>query len=136
MTFIIVPILFITCTSRRTETKILFYTPKANSPLEEQLQELAGKSGWSVEKVTDLHYLNEDFLKQFSSIFITFSSLSHLNHRATTTIKRYLEAGGGSVVAVKDTVHTQNEWPWLRTWNSKEVGQQLQQNNSNLNITL
>lgn len=124
---------FTALTSKRTETKILYYAGKAATPYEEQIQQIAGKPGWGVVKAVDPHLFEEDSLQQFSNVFITFSSLNQLDHRAITALKRYLEAGGG-VVAVKDTVHAQQEWPWLWAWNKMQVEQELQQDNGKLMI--
>ncbi len=120
--------------AKRAEIKILFYPDnKAGTQLEKQLQQTAGKSGWKITKATDLNSFQEDSLQHFSSILITFSALNQLNHQAITAIKRYLEAGGG-VVAVKDTTHTQREWPWLWAWNHQQAGQALRQDNTSLHI--
>lgn len=129
----------INCTSKslqRTETKILYFTDKANPQVEESLRNITERSGWDMTKGADLQYFHEDSLQQFSSIFITFSSLNQLNHRAINAMKRYLEAGGGGVVAVKDTVHTQHEWPWLRSWNDQhqQIKQEFQQDKGNVRI--
>lgn len=130
---LVTAILLVTCTSKRDETKILLLTDNSNRPLEEQMQEFAGKSGWIVEKVSHPDSLKEEFIQQFSSVVTSFSSLSHLDHRAVITIKRYLEAGGGGIVAIKDTIHSQREWRWLSAWNEIEPGE-LKQDNGHVSI--
>lgn len=127
----------ISCTTKstkRSETKILFFTDKDNPQVEEPLQNIAENSGWGIEKVTDLSYFHEDSLQQFSCIYTFFSTFSGLNHRAIIAVKRYLEAGGGGVVAVKDTVHTQREWPWLLAWHEQPAGQTFQQDQGNVSL--
>lgn len=129
--FLLALIIF-SCTSRRDETKILLLASHDDPRLEENLQDLAGSAGWSVEKIEDAGALNDDFVKQFSSIVTTYSTISELDHRSVTVLKRYLEAGGGGIVAVKDTLHSQNEWPWLSPWNEWNSGSQTQQDNGRI----
>ncbi|MEX1239135.1 MAG: PQQ-dependent sugar dehydrogenase [Cyclobacteriaceae bacterium] len=127
-------ILLIACTSKRNEIKILLLADHDAVLLEEKLQELAATSGWRIETVSDPNAFNEDFLKEFSGVVTTFSGLGDLDDRSVTTLKRYLEAGGGGIVAVKDTTHSQNGWPWLAAWNNTQTGKQLQQDNGRVSI--
>jgi cytochrome c len=113
--------------SKRAHTKILLYTDKPATLLEEPLQQVAAKSGWAITKVMGAAYFGEDSLQGISSIVIPFSALNRLDHRAIASLKRYLEAGGGGVVAIKDTVHTQPGWPWLQKWNEWPADKELQQ---------
>lgn len=128
-----------TCTSKSTlhglnakqqNTRILIFSGAA-SFAERQLQDLAVKARWQVSKAAETSYFPDDSLAQYSSIFISFSAFNNLNHRNITSLKRYLEAGGG-VVAIKDTVLAQTGWPWLATWNDLEAGPELNQDNGRL----
>ncbi|MEO5601769.1 MAG: PQQ-dependent sugar dehydrogenase [Cyclobacteriaceae bacterium] len=132
--WLLVLVFLVTCTSRRPETKILLYSDKDSPQLEQQLRESADKLGWGLEKVEDHLSFNEAFIQQYSLIVTNFSSLSQLNHRGVVAMKRYLEAGGGGIVAVKDTTNTQNEWPWLWAFNTLEMGRPIKQDNGNLII--
>jgi cytochrome c len=113
--------------SKRAHTKILLYTDKPATLLEEPLQQVAAKSGWAITKAMGAAYFGEDSLQGISSIVIPFSALNRLDHRAIASLKRYLEAGGGGVVAIKDTVYTQPGWPWLQKWNEWQADKELQQ---------
>jgi cytochrome c len=120
--------------SRRPATKILFYSPRAGSELEEQLQQVAGKAGWRITRASQASYFQEDSLREYSGIITAFSALGSLDHRAITSLKRYAEAGGGGVVAIRDTVHAQKGWPWLQAWNQMAAGADLKQDAANLKI--
>jgi len=131
-TLLLIWILLIACTPKRNETKILLLAEHDN--LEQQLQEVKGNQGWNIENASGRQIVNEDFIKQFSSVVVTFSSLSQLDDRSLTILKRYLEAGGGGIVAIKDSLHSKNEWPWLASWNTAEPGAQLAQDNGRVSI--
>jgi cytochrome c len=118
--------------TKRDQTNVLLYTDKNTTSVEEQLQQAAAKAGWTIIKATDVAYFAEDSLKEISGIVLPFSAIQALDHRAITSLKRYLEAGGGGVVAIKDTVHTQNSWPWLQKWNEWQTGEQLKQDKGNV----
>ena len=94
--------------------------------MEERIMTSAEGSGWTVERATDPDSLTEAYIQQFSAVVTTFSAIGHLDHRAVTNLKRYLEAGGGGIVAIKDTTHSQHEWPWLSSWNEMQPGRNLQ----------
>ncbi|WP_345156742.1 PQQ-dependent sugar dehydrogenase [Pontibacter saemangeumensis] len=123
-----------TSTSRRPATTVLLYTGSTDSTLEELLTGTAENNGWRFNRAAAQHYFREDSLERYSSILVTFSALNTTDHRAITALKRYLEAGGGGVVAIKDTVLTQKGWPWLMAWNDLQAGQDLKQDASNLII--
>lgn len=110
--------LFTQCTPRRSETKILYYTDKAEIPVQDHLGQIIQASGMKMVMPVEFGLLQEDSLKQISSIITTFSALSQMGHRDLTIIKRYLEAGGGGIVAIKDTPMEKRGWPWLISWNS------------------
>jgi cytochrome c len=112
---------------KREQTRILLYTDKPATQLEESLQQAAAKAGWTITRAADMTSFGEDSLQGISSIILPFSALHTLDHRAVTSLKRYLEAGGGGVVAVKDTLHTLTGWPWLQAWNESQVSKEGQQ---------
>lgn len=94
--------------------------------MEEALQEVAAKSGWEIESVSASESFIDDSLQRYSTVVLTFSDINRLDHRAITSLKRYLEAGGGGVVAVKDTLHSKQDWPWLASWNKIDGGSQVE----------
>lgn len=129
-------IVLVACTSKREETKILLYSDNGSLSLEKQLDEIGGKSGWRIEKISDTDTLQEDLIKEYSTLVITFSAISTLDHRALTTLKRYLEAEGGGLVAVKDTTHSQNDYPWLASWNTIGLNSRLKEDNGRVTVLL
>lgn len=125
-------VLLIACTPKRNEMKILLLGD--NDPvLLEKLRELGANANWTVETVADPNAFDEDLIKGFSAVVTTFSAISDLNDRSATTLKRYLEAGGG-IVAVKDTTHSQNDWPWLASWNNVASDKQFPQDNGRVSL--
>src|SRR5690606_40767744 len=40
----------------------------------------------------------------------------------------------GGIVAIKDTLLTQEGWPWLQAWNDMPIGTELKQDEDNLMI--
>lgn len=114
----LVAVLTFGCTTERDETRILYFCPEDDRLLEEQLETIVEDAGWQFQKVTSAHLLTEDSLQRFSTILLNFSALNDLDHRAVINLKRYLEAGGGGVVAIQDTLHSQTDWPWLAAWNN------------------
>lgn len=49
-------------------------------------------------------------------------------------MKRYLEAGGGGIVAVRDTLHSQNGWTWLSFWNGHGREKHFKQDDGQISI--
>jgi cytochrome c len=125
-------ILLINCTGRRDETRILYFA--GSDQYESQLVNAAAPHGWVIEKVSGQQTLTEDFIQGFSGIVLTFSALNDLDHRSVVTLKRYLEAGGGGIVAIKDTLHAQDGWLWLEAWNDMQAGETHEPDNSRLSI--
>ena len=123
-----------TFTSRGEDVRILFLNDKANIQWEEQLMQGTLKGDWKVTKATDNYQFTEDSLGSISAILTSFSALNKLDHRAINSLKRYLEAGGGGVVAIKDTLNAQTGWPWLSNWNNRKTDQELKQDAANLMI--
>lgn len=132
--FLLVTVLLSSCTPPRSETRILYFSSAEHSILEEQLREVAEEPGWQVLKVSDPASLSDDFLRQFSGLVLRFSDVDQLDHRAVTSLKRYMEAGGGGVVAVKDTLHSKQDWNWLVLWNNTEGGRRLESDNNRVYI--
>lgn len=123
LNLLLLSLLLSACASKRDETKILLLTEAENHSLEEILRDVAAESGWTIESAPLAEPLNDDFIAPFSTVVTTYSAMDHFDHRSLTALKRYLEAGGG-VVAIKDTVHTLQDWPWLTAWNDLQAGEQ------------
>lgn len=58
-----------------------------------------------------------------SAVFLPFSSVNNLKYQSIPALKRYLEAGGGGIVTVADTILNQEGWPWLQSWSEQELGE-------------
>ncbi|QNF35660.1 PQQ-dependent sugar dehydrogenase [Adhaeribacter swui] len=121
-------------TSKRSKTNILLHTEAGGAKFEKSLSQTVEKAGWHYTKAPDLNYFQEDSLQQYSSIFVDFSTLNKLDYKAINALKRYLEAEGGGIVAIKDTLLTQKEWPWLQAWNELPTGVDQKQDAGNLKI--
>jgi cytochrome c len=122
-----------TSTSKRQETKILVYQNENEASITDQFPQ-ASEEGPRFVSVFDENYFRDDTLINYSGIIISFSGLNRLNHRSIVAIKRYMEAGGGGVVAIKDTLLTQEGWPWLQSWNDMPTEEELEQDEGNLKI--
>lgn len=120
------------CSPKRDETRILYFSSGKNN-LEEQLQQASGKWGWGIEKISDSQSMTDDFIQQFSAVVLNFSDINEFDHRAATSFKRYMEAGGG-VVAIKDTLHSKQDWPWLVSWNNATGGERLESDNTRVYV--
>lgn len=132
--WLLVTIILVNCTPKRDDTKILFLTGNAKGSIVEPLPQIPGQPAWQIKIVSDPRFLTDDNLQEFSSIVIAFSTLNDLDHQAVISLKRYLEAGGGGIVAIQDTLYTQYEWPWLAAWNNMETGDQVELGNSRVSI--
>jgi cytochrome c len=127
-----ISVMLLSCAKKREQRIVLDYT--GNKGLQEVLAQAAEKNSWQVVQGNSKGFWEEDFLQQHSAVVITFSGLNHLGYRDLNALKRFLEAGGGGVVAVKDTVLTQQGWPWLQQWNELPVGKESRQDNGQVYI--
>lgn len=129
-----ITILLANCAPKRSETSLLYFAANDTTGLGERLAEVASQENWKTESLGNPKTLTDDYLQQFSAIVITYSAMNELDHRALTALKRYLEAGGGGIVAVKDTVHRQHDWAWLSSWNSMQPGDQREFDKGRLSV--
>lgn len=129
---LLISTLLLACTKQREKQVVLDFT--GNKELQATLAQAAEKNGWQIVEDNSKGYWEEDFLKQHSAVVITFSRLNRLDYHDLNTLKRYLEAGGGGVVAVKDTVLSQRGWPWLQAWDKMETGKEQKQDNGQVYI--
>lgn len=119
------------CSNKRSAKTILNYTSKTG---ESMLMDSNSTTGWKIVTVNNTSFPPADSLKEISCVLTTFSMLNHLDFRGVNALKRYLEAGGGGVVAIKDTVLDQKDWAWLQKWNTEGPGKKLKQDNGSLYI--
>src|SRR5690606_1461972 len=101
---------------------------------DEWAKELNANKDWGITRSNSPSVLSEDSLEQISAVLISVSELNKLNHRSVPQLKRYLEAGGGGIVAIRDTVLAGKGWPWLEPWLGKEDGGMFRQDKGGLAI--
>src|SRR5690606_38998799 len=117
--------------SKHDETTILYFSEKGTEA--EWSKELSNKD-WHIIKNNSSGLLIEDSLRSISAIVINISELNRLDHRAVPELKRYLESGGGGIVAIHDTVYTSSGWPWMESWLKKEAGAMFSQDQGRLAV--
>lgn len=122
------------CGAKRSVTRILCYTKNAESSWVKQLQEAGQKEGWQIVFTGDRQYFQDDSLRGFSAVCLPFSLTDSLNYRNIPALKRYAEAGGGGILAVKDSAVIKQGWPWLKEWATLPEGKELTQDNGRLFI--
>ena len=115
-------LLIISCSKSRPTMRVLYFSDKAQDAHSEKLESTANSKNWEVIFTGDQQYFSEDSLSQISAVFIMYSSLNQLSHRSIPAIKRYMEAGGGGIVTLADTVLRKEGWPWLQSWQKTEEG--------------
>lgn len=102
------------CSAKRSATRILCYTKDPGSAWVKNLDDVGKKEGWQITLTDNRIYFQEDSLKEFSAVCMPVSLADSLDYRNAPALKRYLEAGGGGIVAVKDTTVSVRDWPWLK----------------------
>ncbi|WP_448104505.1 PQQ-dependent sugar dehydrogenase [Pedobacter panaciterrae] len=113
------------CSQTREVTNILYFSKNINDKYVAQLKESGKKNGWDILVTSDASYLSEDSLKRFKSVAVSFSTLNGLDHQSLPEIKRYLESGGGGVVAIRDTTLETKGWPWLNSLVTQKSREEL-----------
>lgn len=124
-------ILLLGCSARRSQKVVLDDRGNMEAGF---LVSPADTSSWKMVSVKGETFPPADSLNGYSCILVSFSVLNRLDYHALNTLKRYLEAGGGGVVAIRDTILHQKKWPWLQQWNNNPSGKKLKQDNSPLYI--
>ncbi|PSR52756.1 PKD domain-containing protein [Adhaeribacter arboris] len=137
--FLFTFLFFLSCTNRtntsgKTTSKLhprmLVYRNAAGM----DAQGIVGTStNWQIVKAADKSYLVEDSLKKFPRLLTSTSALSQMDHRQITSLKRFLEAGGG-VVALKDSSDEVTTRPWLNALQGSQQDQKLKQEGGKLII--
>jgi cytochrome c len=110
------------CSKTREVASVLYFTKKAGDNHVQQLMEAGKKNGWKVIVTSDPIYFSEDSLKKFNTVALSFSALNLLDYKSLPELKRYVESGGGGVVAIRDTTLQAGGWPWLKTLTEKKDG--------------
>jgi len=110
------------CSKTREVASVLYFTKKAGDNHVQQLKDAGKKNGWKVLVTSDPLYFSEDSLKKFNTVALSFSALNELDYKSLPELKRYVESGGGGVVAIRDTTLQAGGWPWLKTLAEKKDG--------------
>lgn len=119
---LIVSLLIVSCSKTRPSTKVLYYFLNNQDAPSEVLRNTANSRNWEIIVTGDEQYFSDDSLSEISVVFLRYSSLNGLGHRSIPALKRYMEAGGGGIVILSDTILKQEGWPWLQSWNEEEEG--------------
>lgn len=128
---LVLSIILLGCNDTREKKTILNYTDYSKTNLLRQI-DVQPERVLNIVKIKS--FPSEDSLREYSCLVTAFSILNQMDFRSLNTLKRYLEAGGGGVVAIKDTALTRDGWLWLQQWNTKNVNEEFQQDNSPLYI--
>ena len=122
--FLICSVLLVSCSKSRSSIKILYYSEK-NEDFHKEVQKLADSKKWEVVKTSNEKYFNDDSLSQISAVMLPNSSMNQLGHRSIPALKRYMEAGGGGIITLADTLLDKKGWPWLENLNEHKQGAEL-----------
>jgi cytochrome c len=114
---LLIGLIIVSCSPSRQSIKILYFSKDSTDLHALKLKNAGKKNGWKIIVTSNEQYFNEDSLSQMSAVFLPFSSLNQLGYRAIPVLKRYLEAGGGGIVTLQDTLLNQARWPWIQSWN-------------------
>jgi cytochrome c len=110
------------CGRTRSSSTVLYFSKDTTGNYATALRNIGAKNGWNIIVTADEQYLHEDSLANMSALFLPFSSLNLLDYRSVPGVKRYLEAGGGGIVTVADSVLKQQGWHWLQQWDKQQDG--------------
>ena len=125
--------IIVSCSPRHQSIKILYFSKDSTDVHANKLKNAGKKNGWKIIVTNDEHYFHEDSLSQMNAVFLPFSSLNQLGYKSVPALKRYLEAGGGGIVTLRDTLLNQAHWPWLQSWNEQKDGDKWTQDKGWLN---
>ena len=124
----------ISCNSSRKQVNILYFSSSEENAAPEGLKDFVTQKNGTFTSSRDFSVLAEDSLKGISAILIKVSDINKLDQRAIPQLKRYLEAGGGGIVAVRDTTLSIKGWPWLQSWLENKDGAQVKQDKGRLAV--
>ena len=131
---LLIGLLMVSCNSARKQVNVLYFSSQQESGELKGLKDFATQNKGTYTYAKDFSVFSEDSLKNVSAIVIKVSDLNKLDHRAIPELKRYLEAGGGGIIAIRDTTLSDKGWPWLASWLEKQDGSQLKQDKGRLAV--
>ena len=130
--FLLSVFFLISCKPNRNQVNILYYSTQGEQL--GNLKKLTESKGWKNSNAKNPSVFAEDSLKNISAIVLQVSEINKLDHREIPKLKRYLEAGGGGIIAIRDTLLAEKGWPWLQSWLEKEDGAIIKQDEGSLAI--
>ena len=124
----------ISCKQTRKQANILYSDHISEVGAFENIVEKAKDREWYFTKMDDPASFPEDSLNDISAVVLGASDINKLDYRTAPQLKRYLEAGGGGIVIVRDTIFNNTGFPWLKVWSEKEDGAFFEQDKGRLAI--
>ncbi|MET3113213.1 cytochrome c [Pedobacter sp. CG_S7] len=122
----------ISCKPSRNKVSILYFSTQNEQS--GNLKKFSASKGWKNINSEDPSVFAADSLKNISAIVLNVSDINKLDHRELPKLKRYLEAGGGGIIAIRDTLLAEKGWPWLQSWFEREDGALFKQDEGSLSI--
>lgn len=124
----------ISCNPTRKQINVLYFSSQQENGAPKGLKDFTTQNKGTFTSSRDFSVFSEDSLKGISAVLIKISDINKLDHRAIPQLKRYLEAGGGGIIAIRDTTLDDKGWPWLQLWLDHKDDAQLEQDKGRLAI--
>lgn len=124
---LLIGLIISSCSPKRRSFRVLYFSKDTTDQHAENLKTAGRMNGWKIVLTNNEHYFQEDSLSGIDALFLPYSSINHLGYRSVPVLKRYLEAGRGGIITVKDTTLALAQWPWLHNWNGQNKSDQWQQ---------
>ncbi|WP_276359357.1 PQQ-dependent sugar dehydrogenase [Daejeonella sp. H1SJ63] len=116
--FLLAGLIISSCSPHRQPFRVLYFSKDTTGRHAENLKIAGRANGWKIILTNNENYFLQDSLSGMDAIFLPYSSVNRLGYRSVPELKRYLEAGRGGIITIRDTVLTQ-QWPWLSAWNDQ-----------------
>lgn len=120
------------CQPVRKETKILLLEGAKQNVAIDIIKTQSNTFDWEFVDAYEFSLVSDESLVSKSAIIMGIRDLNALNYRTSPQLKRYLEAGAGGIVIIKDTVYVENGYPWIRDFLQNKVGTKSKQDEGRL----
>ncbi|WP_205941065.1 PQQ-dependent sugar dehydrogenase [Albibacterium indicum] len=130
--FLLLSLIIVSCKPSRKQVNVLYFSTQTESGSLNDIRSVT--EGWNIISSSDPVIFSEDSITDISAIVLRVSDLNQLDHRAIPRLKRYLEAGGGGIIALRDTALVDKGWPWLKNWMAQENGAMIDQDQGRLAV--
>ncbi|XHP74923.1 hypothetical protein KCTC52924_02688 [Arenibacter antarcticus] len=107
---------FVGCQPVRKETRILLLEGAKQSIAIDMIKTNPKSDQWDFMDTDGGSLLSEEFPTNSSAIVMGVKDINALDYKAFPRLKRYLEAGGGGIVIVRDTVYIDNGHSWIKNF--------------------